>query len=200
MLKGLLADLVENFKRLPGIGTKSAERIALYLISENKKNAMELAGSIRKCVEEYKNCSICNMLSEHDPCSFCSDSNRLDSLLCIVENTQDVYLIEDTHEFKGKYFVLGKLLSPLDGIGPDQIKFPQLQALVDTGNIAEVILALNPSAEGESTMNFLGAQLGKKVARITRLSTGLPFGGDIEYTSSLTLSNALKRRYSIKDE
>jgi recombination protein RecR len=200
MLKGLLADLVENFKKLPGIGTKSAERIALYLISENKKNAMELAGSIRKCVEEYKNCSICNMLSEHDPCSFCSDSNRLDSLLCIVENTQDVYLIEDTHEFKGKYFVLGKLLSPLDGIGPDQIKFPQLQALVDTGNIAEVILALNPSAEGESTMNFLGAQLGKKVARITRLSTGLPFGGDIEYTSSLTLSNALKRRYSIKDE
>jgi len=140
------------------------------------------------------------MLTEQDPCLYCSSGNRSDELLCIVENSQDVFLIEETHEFKGKYFVLGKLLSPLDGIGPDQIKFPQLQALISTGNIEEVILALNPSAEGESTMNFLGSKLGKQISRITRLSTGLPFGGDIEYTSSLTLSNALKRRYPIKDD
>ncbi|MFC1887439.1 recombination mediator RecR [Candidatus Cloacimonadota bacterium] len=200
MLKGLLGDLVENLKRLPGVGTKSAERIAMYLISDNKKVALQLSESIKLCIENYKNCTICNMLTDEDPCRFCTSSSRNDKVLCIVENTQDVYLIEDTHEFKGKFFVLGKLLSPLDGIGPDQIKFPQLKALIDTGDIEEVILALNPSAEGESTMNFLGTQLGKQVSKITRLSTGLPFGGDIEYTSSLTLSNALKRRYSINDE
>jgi len=200
MLKGLLAELVDNFKRLPGIGTKSAERIALHLIGGDRKLASRLAASIQECVENYKHCSLCNILSETDPCHFCTDPNRSDELLCIVENTQDVFLIEDTHEFKGKYFVLGKLLSPLDGVGPDDIKFPQLQTLISIGNINEIILALNPSAEGESTMNFLGSQFNKQVSRITRLSTGLPFGGDIEYTSSLTLTNALKRRYSVKDE
>lgn len=200
MLKGLLSELVENLKRLPGIGTKSAERLAMHLISEDKKTALQLAETIQKCITSYQNCSICNMLTETDPCAFCSSSTRNDNLLCIVENTQDVYLIEATHEFKGKFFVLGKLLSPLDGVGPEQIKFPQLLTLVGSGDIEEVILALNPSAEGESTMNFLGSQLTSKVGKITRLSTGLPFGGDIEYTSSLTLSNALKRRYSVKDE
>jgi len=200
MLKGLLSELVENLKRLPGIGTKSAERIAMHLISEDKNTALKLSDSIKECISRYKNCSICNMLSEQDPCHYCSSGTRSDELLCIVENTQDVFLIEETHEFKGKYFVLGKLLSPLDGIGPEQIKFPQLQTLISTGNIEEVILALNPSAEGESTMNFLGNQLGKKISKITRLSTGLPFGGDIEYTSSLTLSNALKRRYPVKND
>jgi recombination protein RecR len=200
MLKGLLSELVENLKRLPGIGTKSAERLAIHLISDDKKTALQLAETIKNCVESYTNCSLCNMLSEKDPCSFCTNGSRNDDLLCIVENTQDVYLIEATHEFKGRFFVLGKLLSPLDGVGPEEIKFPQLLTLVESGEIEEVILALNPSAEGESTMNFLGTQLTEKVGKITRLSTGLPFGGDIEYTSSLTLSNALKRRYSVKDE
>ena len=139
------------------------------------------------------------MLSETEPCKFCSDETRLSNVICVVENTQDAYLIEDLHEFKGKYFVLNELLSPLDGIGPDEINYPKLEKMIISGKINEIILALNPSAEGESTINFLASQFEGKNVKITRLSTGLPFGGDIEYTSSLTLSNAFKRRYSVTE-
>ncbi|MCK4694340.1 MAG: recombination protein RecR [Candidatus Cloacimonetes bacterium] len=199
MFKGLLSELEQNLKKLPGIGSKSAQRLAMYIISMEKEKALELAKSIQEAVENCKNCSICNMLTETDPCDFCSETSRQQNLLCIVENTQDVYLIENTHEFKGRYFILNNLLSPLDGIGPDEINFPSLLKLIKSDKIDEIILALNPSAEGESTINYLGTQLTKFVSKITRLSTGLPFGGDIEYTSSLTLGNALKRRYSVKD-
>jgi recombination protein RecR len=199
VFSGLLAELVQNLKKLPGIGSKSAQRLAMYLISMDKAKALELSESIRKTVESYTNCSICNMLTETDPCLFCADTNRNDNVLCVVENTQDIYLIENTHEFRGKYFVLGNLLSPLDGIGPKDINFPKLLKLVETNKISELILALNPSAEGESTISFLASKFESHQLKITRLSTGLPFGGDIEYTSSLTLGNALKRRYSVKD-
>ena len=199
MFSGLLAELVQNLKKLPGIGSKSAQRLAMHLISMEKAKALELSESIRKTVESYTNCSICNMLTETDPCLFCADVNRKDNVLCIVENTQDIYLIENTHEYHGKYFVLGNLLSPLDGIGPKDINFPKLLKLVETNEISELILALNPSAEGESTISFLASKFEGHQLKITRLSTGLPFGGDIEYTSSLTLGNALKRRYSVKD-
>ena len=199
MFSGLLAELVQNLKKLPGIGSKSAQRLAMYLISMDKAKALELSESIRKTVESYTNCSICNMLTETDPCLFCADTNRNDNVLCVVENTQDIYLIENTHEYRGKYFVLGNLLSPLDGIGPNDINFPKLLKLVETNKISELILALNPSAEGESTISFLASKFESHQLKITRLSTGLPFGGDIEYTSSLTLGNALKRRYSVKD-
>lgn len=199
MFSGLLAELVQNLKKLPGIGSKSAQRLAMYLISMEKAKALELAESIQNTVENYKNCSVCNMLTENDPCHFCSDFTRHQNLLCIVENTQDIYLIEDTNEFKGRYFVLNNLLSPLDGIGSDEINFPKLLELLKSDGIDEIILALNPSAEGESTISFLASQFEELNVKVTRLSTGLPFGGDIEYTSSLTLGNALKRRYSVKD-
>ena len=199
MFSGLLAELVQNLKKLPGIGSKSAQRLAMYLISLEKAKALELAESIQNTVKNYKNCSVCNMLTENDPCHFCSDYTRNQNLLCIVENTQDIYLIEDTNEFKGRYFVLNNLLSPLDGIGPDEINFPILLELLKSDGIDEIILALNPSAEGESTISFLASQFEELKVKVTRLSTGLPFGGDIEYTSSLTLGNALKRRYSVKD-
>ena len=199
MFSGLLADLVQNLKKLPGIGSKSAQRLAMFIISMEKAKALELSESIRKTVESYTNCSICNMLTEIDPCYFCSDYTRNQNLLCIVENTQDIYLIENTNEYKGKYFVLNNLLSPLDGIGPDEINFPKLLELLKSDGIDEIILALNPSAEGESTISFLASQFEELKVKVTRLSTGLPFGGDIEYTSSLTLGNALKRRYSVKD-
>ena len=139
------------------------------------------------------------MLSETDPCRFCENTTRISNVICVVENTQDAYLIENLHEFKGRYFVLNELLSPLDGIGPDEINFPKFEKIINSGEINEIILALNPSAEGESTINFLASQFEEKNIKITRLSTGLPFGGDIEYTSSLTLSNAFKRRYSVTE-
>jgi len=199
MFNGLLEELVNSFRKLPGIGTKTAQRLALNLISKEKKVALNLADSITNAVQSYKNCSICNMLSETDPCTFCSDETRDKKIICVVENTQDAYLIENLHEFKGSYFVLNDLLSPLDGIGPVEINFPKLEGIVKSDDIEEIILALNPSAEGESTINFLASQFEDKGIKITRLSTGLPFGGDIEYTSSLTLSNAFKRRYSVID-
>ena len=199
MFSGLLAELVHNLKKLPGIGSKSAQRLAMYLISMEKTKALELAESIQNTVKNYEKCSVCNMLTENDPCHFCSDYTRNQNFLCIVENTQDIYLIEDTNEFKGRYFVLNNLLSPLDGIGPNEINFPKLLELLKSDGIDEIILALNPSAEGESTISFLASQFEELKVKVTRLSTGLPFGGDIEYTSSLTLGNALKRRYSVKD-
>ncbi len=199
MFNGFLEELVKNFQKLPGIGYKTAQRLAIHLISKEKSDAIYLADSIKKAVHSYKNCSICNMLAETDPCRFCNDSSRLSNVICVVENTQDAYLIEDLHEFKGKYFVMNELLSPLDGIGPDEINFPKLEKIINSGEIDEIILALNPSAEGESTINFLASQFEEKNIKITRLSTGLPFGGDIEYTSSITLSNAFKRRYSVTE-
>ena len=199
MFTGLLAELEKNLKKLPGIGTKSAQRLAMHLIGMEKNSALELSESIRLAVENYQNCKQCNMLSEDEICSFCSDTNRNDTHLCVVENTQDVYLIDNTHEFHGRYFVMGNLLSPLDGIGPNEINFPALLKLIKSNGIEELILALNPSAEGESTISYIAHQLEDLPVRITRLSTGLPFGGDIEYTNSLTLGNALKRRYSVSD-
>ena len=199
MFNGFLEDLVNNLKKLPGIGSKTAQRLAIHLISKEKADAINLAESIKDAVQSYKNCSTCNMLSETDPCRFCEDTSRISNVICVVENTQDAYLIENLHEFKGRYFVLNELLSPLDGIGPDEINFPKFEKIINSGEINEIILALNPSAEGESTINFLASQFEEKNVKITRLSTGLPFGGDIEYTSSLTLSNAFKRRYSVTE-
>ena len=199
MFSGLLGELVQNLKKLPGIGNKSAQRLAMHLISMEKTKALLLAESIQNAVKNYTNCSICNMLSESDPCEFCADEMRQKNSLCVVENSQDIFLIENTHEFRGKYYVLGNLLSPLDGIGPDEINFPKLLDMIQNDGINELILALNPSAEGESTINFIASQLEDTNISITRLSTGLPFGGDIEYTSSITLGNALKRRYSVID-
>jgi recombination protein RecR len=199
MFQGLLAELEKNLKRLPGIGSKSAQRLAMFIINDEKANALKLADSIKEAVENYTHCSVCNMLCETDPCDFCSNSSRDKQILCVVENTQDIYLIENTHEYNGTYFVLNDLLSPLDGIGPEQINFAGLKKLIETQNVREVILALSPSTEGETTMNFLAEELASQTDKITRLSTGLPFGGDIEYTSSLTLINAFKRRYNVKE-
>jgi len=184
-------------KKLPGIGTKSAERLAMFIVNMEKEKAHELADSIKETVDSYTNCIVCNVLSENEICEFCGALNRDEHLLCVVENTQDVYLIEKMHEFNGKYFVLGNLLSPIDGIGPQQIYFSKLKELVKSAKIKEIILALNPSAEGESTINFIASQL--ENVEITRLSVGLPFGGDIEYTSSMTLSSAFKRRFSVTE-
>jgi len=199
MFSGILAELEKNLKTLPGIGPKTAQRLAIFLISMEKDKSLQIADSITEAVNSYHNCSECNILTEEDPCKFCSAPERDSNSLCIVETTQDVYLIENTHEFQGKYFVLTKLLSPLDGIGPNDIHFSQLIQKVKNDNIREIVLALNPSAEGETTIVFLATNLKDLVPSITRLSTGIPFGGDIEYSSTPTLINALKRRYTVKD-
>jgi len=197
MLRGSLLRLQEKLKLLPGVGVKSAQRLALYLIGQNKQGALELASAIQHAVDAYQHCKFCNSLTETNPCEFCADSSRDSDVLCIVQNTIDLFHIEQLGQYQGKYFVLGGLLSPIDGIGPDQIHYKELCNLINSNRIKEVILALNPTTEGESTMQFLADQLSTKVQSISRLSTGLPFGGDLEYAGQLTLQNAFKRRYSV---
>lgn len=192
-----LEKLIQGFSRFPGIGRKTAQRIAWYILSQDKDFAFQLADSIRTAVEKFTTCKICNMLSEADPCQICTSSDRDDDVLCIVESSADIQIIENMNEFRGRYFVLGHLLSPIDGYGPDEINAHLLLQRINNLNPQEVVLALKPSAEGEATIHYIWELLKGKNIAVTRLSTGLPFGGDLEYSSSSTLCNAWKRRYSV---
>jgi recombination protein RecR len=190
--------LIQTLNRFPGIGRKTAQRLAWFMVSQDKNFALNLAETIITTVESFKTCSKCNMLSESDPCHYCTSVERLDSHLCVVENSSDIQILEGMNEYKGRYFVLGHLLSPLDGYGPEQINSQQLMERILTLHPTEIILALKPSAEGEATIHYLWELLKDKEINITRLSTGIPFGGDLEYSNLNTLSNAWKRRYIVQ--
>jgi len=192
-----LDKLVESLSRFPGIGKKTAQRMAWYLLSEDKAYARDLAETIRDTVEAFQPCSKCLMLSESDPCPICSSPQRDSDRLCIVESSADIQIIENMDEFKGQYFVLGHLLSPIDGYGPQEINTELLRQRVAELEPRELILALKPSAEGEATIHFIWELFKDKGISITRLSTGLPFGGDLEYSSSNTLKSAWTRRYRV---
>lgn len=192
-----LERLIQILNRFPGIGRKTAQRLAWFLVSQDKSFALELADTIKTTVESFTTCSLCGMLSESDPCLFCSSNERSDALLCVVENTADIQIIENMNDYKGRYFVLGQLLSPIDGFGPEQIRSGDLLERIASLKPEEVVLALKPSPEGEATIHFISELLKDKGLQVTRLSTGIPFGGDLEYSSMLTLSNAWKRRYTV---
>lgn len=192
-----LENLKNGFKKLPGIGSKTADRLAFHLISGKKQEAFDLAETIKNSINSIRKCDVCNMLSANSPCQFCTDQDRQDDLLCVVERTQDIYLLEKINNFKGRYFVLGHLISPIDGIGPREINFPHLESLVIERGIKEMILAINPSSEGESTMSFISEKLQNDEMEITRLATGLPIGGNIEFTTTKTLQNAFDHRQKI---
>jgi recombination protein RecR len=197
MFTGRLDELRQALRQLPGIGDKSAQRLAMHLLTRGRETAVNLARCLVDAVDAYRTCSVCGMMAETDPCPLCADESRDPSLLCVVEGTQDVFLLEATREYRGQYFVLGRLLSPLDGIGPAEIRFPELHQRVKDLKPAEIILAINPSAEGEATIHYIATNLTDLPVRVTRLSTGIPFGGDIGYASPITLSNALTRRHSV---
>jgi recombination protein RecR len=202
-----LEKLKDALKELPGIGEKTAERLAFHLISTDKETALNLSQLITESVNAMQRCESCNMITDENPCQICRDSERMTDLLCVVEKTQDVYLIEKTGAYKGRYFVLGNLISPIDGIGPNHINFPKLLEKIKKENISEVILALSPSTAGETTISFLTSKLSEAFGidqksqsqklKITRLATGLPIGGDIGYTTSGTLASALKNRSAV---
>lgn len=192
-----LERLIQVLNRFPGIGRKTAQRLAWFLVSQNKDFALELAATITSTVESFTSCGLCNMLSESDPCPFCASSERSDALLCVVESTADIQIIENMNDYKGRYFVLGHLLSPIDGYGPEQIRSAQLLERLKSLRPEELVLALKPSPEGEATIHYLSELLKDKGVQVTRLSTGIPFGGDLEYSSMLTLANAWKRRYPV---
>jgi recombination protein RecR len=197
ILSEKLEKLIQAFNHFPGIGRKTAQRLAWFLVSQDKTFALQLAETIKTTVESFTTCHFCNMLSEYDPCPICASLERHDSLLCVVENKSDVHIIEGMNEFNGRYFVLGHLLSPLDGFGPQQIHTDMLLNRIGELKPNEVILALKPSAEGEATIHYLWEVLKDRGIIITRLSTGIPFGGDLEYSSTNTLANAWKRRYNV---
>jgi len=192
-----LQELRKNLQTFPGIGEKTAQRLAYFLINQPPEKSLHLARSIINAVESCKPCQHCFMLADSSPCPICTDLTRDATTLCIVESTKDIDLLESTNEFNGRYFVLGRLLSPIDGIGPAEIRINELHAYLNLHKFSEVILAISPSTEGETTIAFIAEHINKHNLKITRLSTGIPYGGDMEYTGASTLLNALRRRFPV---
>src|SRR6266542_6143871 len=185
--------LVSEFQRLPGIGAKSAARLAYFLLRAPREEADRLAQAISESREAVRRCSVCNTLTEIDPCEICSDPERDSTLLCVVEEPGNVAAIEKTREFRGRYHVLWGALSPLKGIGPDEIDGAGLLRRV-TPQVREVIFATNPNVEGEATALYLARKLKPTGVRVTRIAFGLPVGGDIEYADEVTMARSLENR------
>jgi recombination protein RecR len=192
-----VARLIEALQRLPGIGPKTAQRMTFFMLKRPIDEVRELADSLLAVKERIVYCSTCFNVTEQDPCRICSDPARDTGLLCVVEEPNDLLAMERTGEFKGRYHVLLGALSPLEGIGPDDIKVRELLARLDAGGASEVILATNPNVEGEATALYLAKLLRPLGLRVTRLARGLPVGGDLEYADQVTLSKALEGRREV---
>lgn len=188
-----LARLIEQLQRLPGVGPKTAQRLALHILKRPESEVQALAQALLEAKQQVGLCSVCFHLSAEPVCEICRDPNREQHTICVVSDSRDVIALERTREYKGKYHVLGGLISPMDGIGPDQLYITQLVRRVSKQEIKEVILAINPSVEGETTTLYIG-QLLKPFTRVTRIAFGLPMGGDLEYADEVTLARALEGR------
>ncbi len=196
MYEGVIQDLIDELGRLPGVGPKSAQRIAFHLLQTDAVDVRRLADVLVEVKARVKFCTICFNVSQADQCRICSDARRDQSVLCVVEEYKDVVAIERTREFKGRYHVLGGAISPIDGIGPDQLRIRELMVRLADGAITEVILATDPNLEGEATATYLTRMLREFGLRITRLASGLPVGGDLEYADEVTLGRAFAGRRS----
>jgi recombination protein RecR len=194
MYEGPIQDLIDEFGKMPGIGPKSAQRIAFHLLKTPTQDALKLAKAIVHAKEVVRFCSRCFNVSEHEVCRTCSDPRRDDGIICVVEDPRDVVAIERTQEFRGRYHVLQGCLNPIEGIGPEQLRVAELLARLDPENIKEVILSTNPNIEGEATAMYLGRLLRPLGVSVSRIASGLPVGGDLEYADELTLGRALEHR------
>ncbi len=197
-----LARLIEELEKLPGIGPKSSQRLAFHLIKQPTQAIENLANALVDAKKQVKFCSTCQNLSAEDPCDICKNPSRDRSAICVVAEPRDLVALERTREFKGLYHVLGGLISPLDGVGPEQLKIRELLQRLqgidgDRTNVTEVILAINPSIEGEATSLYLGRLLKPAGLKVTRIAFGLPIGGDLEYADEMTLVKALEGRREI---
>ena len=190
----LLEQLIEALRCLPGVGPKSAQRMALQLLTRGRENGMRLAKSLTDAMQHIQHCQQCRIFSETPLCEICMSPHRDASLLCIVENPIDVSVIEQTGSYKGKYFVLLGKLSPLDGIGPDEIGIPQLKSHFEKNDTKEVILATNPTVEGEATAHYISELAKHFKIKVTRIAHGVPIGSELEYIDSSTLAHALAGR------
>jgi recombination protein RecR len=186
--------LIDELKRLPGIGQKTAQRLAFHLLRVDRDQALALSDAIREAKERVRECSICNNITDTDPCHFCSSSTRNKSLICVVEEATNIQSIEKTRQFNGLYHVLGGALSPLQGVGPDQLKIKGLIERLKGGGVEEIILATNPTAEGEATAVYLSKLLTPLGVRVTRIAMGIPVGSDLEYADEITMLKAMEGR------
>ncbi len=199
MSLSLLEQLVESLQVIPGIGPRSAQRVAFYLLQQRREEGKRLAANLAQSLDKIGRCSRCRNFCEQELCSICSSAKRDKSLLCVVESPIDVVAIERTHSFMGGYFVLMGRLSPLDGLGPKELGLDQLQQLVrrEKDQLQEVIVATNPTVEGEATAHYLGELVRDFNIRCSRIAHGVPFGGELEYTDSNTLAQAIQQRVEI---
>lgn len=191
-----LGRLIEQFSKFPGIGKKSAERLALYTLRSPKELAQGLAQSLLEVKEKIRFCSICFNLTDKDPCPICTDQTRANGGLCVVEGPGDQLAIEKSGAFKGRYHVLQGVLSPLDGIGVEDLRIAELMSRLRNENVKEIILAINPSVEGEATVSYLADILKGKDVSVTRIALGIPLGGDLKYIDSMTLKTSIDNRSS----
>ena len=197
MYPNSIKNLIDCFKDLPGIGEKTAERLVFSLICFDKEKLTSFSDAIISVRDKLGNCSICGNITENSVCNICSDSNRNNKIIFVVEKAKDIALFEKINIYKGKYHVLGGLISPLEGIGPDDVNISSLVSRIDKENVEEIILALKPSIEGETTMQYIKKILSSKNVKITRIATGIPIGTDIGYIDAMTLEFALEGRKDI---
>jgi recombination protein RecR len=193
-----LDGLIDALRCLPGVGPKSAQRMALHLLERDREGAVALARALDTAVERVGRCARCRNIAESELCSICMDERRDASLLCVVESPGDILAIEQAGGYRGRYFVLMGHLSPIDGIGPDEIGLPILQDLASNGELTEVILATNPNAEGEATAYYITRMLEPLVPAVSRIAHGVPLGGELEYVDGSTLAHAFSGRQSVK--
>ncbi|HKC57589.1 MAG TPA: recombination mediator RecR [Vicinamibacterales bacterium] len=197
MLPDPLARLVEQLQKLPGIGAKGAQRLAFHILKNPRDEADRLCQAIRDVKERVTYCSTCNNITEHDPCVFCTGPTRDQRVICVVEEPQNVSVVEKTREFRGLYHVLMGALSPLHGVGPDDLKIKGLLSRVGNGGVEEVILATNPTVEGEATALYLARLLKPLGVRVTRIAMGIPVGSDLEYADEVTMTRAMEGRREV---
>lgn len=194
MYEGIIADLIDELGRLPGIGPKSAQRIAFYLLQAEGEDVRRLADTLLEVKDKVRFCDLCGNVSEGERCRICLDDRRDSAVLCVVEEPKDVVAIERTREFRGRYHVLGGAISPIDGVGPDDLRIRELLARLADGQIEEVIVATDPNLEGEATATYLARTLSPLGLTVSRLASGLPVGGDLEYADEVTLGRAFAGR------
>jgi recombination protein RecR len=189
-----IARLIDELKHLPGIGQKTAQRLAFYLLRADRNQAFALADAIREAKEQIRECSVCNNITDQDPCIFCASSSRDRKLICVVEDATNIQAVEKTRQFSGLYHVLGGALSPLQGVGPDQLKIKSLIERLKGGVVEEIIIATNPTAEGEATAVYLSKLIKPLGVRVTRIAMGIPVGSDLEYADEVTMVKAMEGR------
>ena len=189
-----MQDLIDELGRLPGVGPKSAQRIAFHILQSDPEDVRRLVHALTEVSDKVRFCVTCGNVSEAEQCRICRDTRRDGSILCVVEESKDVVAIEKTREFRGRYHVLGGAISPIDGIGPDDLRIRELLARLADGAIAEIILATDPNLEGEATASYLARLLKPMGLRVTRIASGLPVGGDLEYADEITLGRAFEGR------